>query len=144
MEYRSAFWDPHLARDKTTLENIQRKAARWIRQDYSSRSSITAILSELGLDELTKCRQDQRLTLIFKIMHKLVAVGQDDFNLQRADSQTRASHSFKLRQQPSSTTGLLHSFINKTTPEWNCLPAHMAEAGTLENFKCQLSASREV
>ena len=60
--------------------------------DYSSRFSVTAILSELGLDELTKRRQDQRLTLMFKIMHKLVAVGQDDFNLQRADSRTRASH----------------------------------------------------
>ena len=144
MEYSSALWDPHLAKDKTTLENIQRRAARWIRQDYSSRSSVTAILSELGLDELTKRRQEQRLTLMIKIMHKLVAVGQDDFNLQRADSRTRASHSFKLRQQPSSTTELLHSFINKTTPEWNRLPAHMAEAGTLENFKSQLSASRAV
>ena len=50
MEYSSALWDPHLAKYKTTLENIQRRAARWIRHDYSSRSSVTAILSELGLD----------------------------------------------------------------------------------------------
>ena len=81
---------------------------------------------------------------MFKIMHKLVAVGQNDFNLQRADSRTRASHSLKLRQQPSSTTELLHSFINKTTPEWNRLGAHMAEADTLDDFKSQLSASRAV
>ena len=81
---------------------------------------------------------------MFKIMHKLVPVGQDDFNLQRADSRARASHSLKLRQQPSSTTEFLHSFINKTTPEWDRLGAHMAEAGTLENFKIQLSTSRAV
>ena len=47
LEYSLALWDPHLAKHKTTLENIQR-AARWIRQDYSPRSSVTAILSELG------------------------------------------------------------------------------------------------
>ena len=140
MEYSSALWDPHLTKDQTTLENIQRRAARWIRQDYSSWSRVTAILSELGLNELTKPRQAQRLTIMFKIMHKLVAVGLD-FNLQWADSRTSASHSLKLKQQPSSTTELLHSFINKITPEWNQLPAHMAEASTLENFKSQLSAS---
>ena len=138
----SALWDPHLAKDKTILENIQRRAARWIKQDYSSRSSVTAI-SELGLDELTKRRQDQRLTLMFKVIHKLVTVGQDDFNPQQAYSRIRASHSLKLRQ-PSSITELLQSFINKTTPEWNHLPAHMAEAGTLGKFKSQLSASRAV
>ena len=44
MENSSALWDPHLAKDKAILENIQRRAARWIRQEYSSWSSVTAIL----------------------------------------------------------------------------------------------------
>ena len=96
------------------------------------------------MSELSKRRQDQRLTLMFKIMHGLVAVGPDDFGLEPADSRTRASHSLKLKQQRSSTTELLHSFPNKTIPAWNRLPAHMAEAGTLDSFKSQLSASRAV
>ena len=78
---------------------------------------------------------------MFKIMHKLGAVGPDDFIFQQADMRTRASHSLKLRQQLSSTAELLHSFIKKTTVKWNRLPANMAEAGTLENFKSQLSVS---
>ena len=69
-----------------------------------------AIFSELGLDELTKRRQDQLLTLMFKM---IVSVGPEDFILESADLWTRAPHSLKL----SSTTDLLYSFINKTTPE---------------------------
>ena len=104
VEYNYALWDSHLAKDKTVLKHIQRRTARWIKQEYSSRSGVTVILCELGLNEMTTRRQDQRLTLMFKIMHKLVAVGPDDLNLQRADSRTRASNSLKLRQQPGSTT----------------------------------------
>ena len=143
VEYSSTLWDPHLAKYNNTLENIYIRAARLIKQDYSSWSSVTALLFEQGLDELTKHRQKQHLTLMFTLMHNLVAVGLDDYHLQWADSPTRASHSLELRQQSSSTTEL-NFIVNKNTPEWNCLPSHMTETGTLENFKSQPSAQRAV
>ena len=33
LEYASAIWDPHLVKHKNLLDNVQRKAARWITSD---------------------------------------------------------------------------------------------------------------
>ena len=144
MEYSSAIWDPYLAKDKSMLEAIQRRAARWITKDYSSSASVTSMLKDLGLEELSQRRQDQRLILMYKIVHELVAVNTEDLGLMAADSRTRASHSYKLRQSPSLTSELRYSFAIRTTPEWNNLPALVAEADSLGIFKSQLSAMRTV
>ena len=32
LEYASTIWDPHLVKHKNLLENVQRKAGRWINQ----------------------------------------------------------------------------------------------------------------
>ena len=50
MEYSASIWDPHLVKDKNMLEAIQRKAARWIRGDFDSRASVTAMMKDLGLE----------------------------------------------------------------------------------------------
>ena len=42
LEYSATIWDPHLAKDKGVLEAVQRRAARWIQGNYSSRSSVNA------------------------------------------------------------------------------------------------------
>ena len=96
---------------------------------------------DLGLDPLKERRKNARLTLMYKIVHGLVAVSVDDIGLEWADTRTRASHQFKLKQQRSKTDEYRHSFAIATVNEWNNLPACMAEAGTLDNFKCQLTSA---
>ncbi len=144
LEYNATIWDPHLAKDKGVLEAVQHRAARWIQGKYSLRSSVNAMLEDLGLDTLVERRQQQHLTLMYKIVHGTVALTPADLGLLPADNRTRSTHIHKLRHQRSTTKELLHSFIPRTITEWNRLPAFLAEAGSLETFKSQLSAPRAV
>ena len=47
LEYSSSVWDPHLRKDIHHLEMVQRRAARFIKRDYSYESSVTQMLKDL-------------------------------------------------------------------------------------------------
>lgn len=139
LEYSSPVWDPHLRKDVDAVERVQRRAARWISQDYDTRSSVTSMLSDLGLEELEKRRQDARVILMYKIIHGHVAVIPEDLNIEMADARTRASHMFKLKLPYCKTTESRQSFVARTVPTWNRLPASVAEAGSVQACKSQLA-----
>ncbi len=124
-------------REYSKLYSVEQQL-RWIQRNYSSRSSINAILEDLGLGTLEERRQQQHLTLMYKILHGTVALTPADLGLLPAENRTRTTHIHKLRHQGSTTKELLHSFIPRTITEWNRLPASLAEAGSLESFKSQL------
>jgi len=49
MEYASTVWDPHLSKDKDSMERVervQRRAARWITSSYDQTTSVTALVSK--------------------------------------------------------------------------------------------------
>ena len=58
---------------------IQRMAARWIINNFDYRSSVTAILQNLGWRTLEQRRVDARLWLFYKIVYGLVAVPLTDY-----------------------------------------------------------------
>ena len=47
VEYASVIWFPHTTCDITTLEALQRKAARFAYNDFLSYSSVTAMMNNL-------------------------------------------------------------------------------------------------
>ncbi len=96
VEYSSFAWNPHLGKDKDTLKRIQRRAACWINQDYTTTSSVTEMLGALGLETLADCRRSARLTMMYKIIHGYVGLTPEEMGLQVSSFRTRASHSWKL------------------------------------------------
>ena len=70
MEYACAIWDPHLQKDKTDLEKLQRRAARWVSGDWDPRShrSVTAMLRKLNWPTLEARRERARLALMYKVV----------------------------------------------------------------------------
>ena len=66
LEYGAPIWDPytHILIDK--LESIQRRAVRFIMNDYSRYSSVTDVMSELGIEPLILRRKIARLTNFLK------------------------------------------------------------------------------
>ena len=48
LEYSSSVWDPHLRKDIHQLEMVQRRAARFIKRDYSYDSSESHTLFRAG------------------------------------------------------------------------------------------------
>jgi len=47
VEYASVIWSPYTTSDITALEAVQRKAARFVCNDFSSYSSVTAMMNNL-------------------------------------------------------------------------------------------------
>ena len=71
LEYSSTVWDPHYGQDIKQIEMIQRRAARFVKNDYGKYSSVTQMMSELNWKSLQDRRRDSRLVLLYKIINEL-------------------------------------------------------------------------
>ena len=137
LEYCAAIWDPHLEKDTQQLEAIQRRAARFVVQDFSRYSSVQSYLNDLKWAPLKDRRRDIRLTFLFKIVTGRVAV-QAEGTLLPADSRTRHRHKHKYRHLPATCNQSLNSFFVKTIPDWNSLPEACITADTVTAFQSRL------
>ena len=101
-------------------------------------SSVTQMLHDLGWRDLSDCRRDLRLALLYKVVTGHVAVGPDQIGLVAADNRTKANHRFKFRAIGASSSGLCSSFAARTVGDWNQLPAVVVEQKSPAAFKNQL------
>ena len=62
LEYGSV-WDPHLLKHIYSIDQVQRRAARWVLHDYSWYSSVTSMQQELNWPTLQQRCQRNRLVL---------------------------------------------------------------------------------
>ena len=139
MEYSASVWDPYKREDINTLEKVNRRAARVVfRKSFRQQGvSPTSLLQRLGWDTLEKRRQDQRLTMMYKIYHGLVAV--PPTRLHKRTRQLRGHNlTFQVATATCDTTKF--TFYCRTIPQWNALPHTTAEAPTLNIFRSQLLA----
>ena len=56
LEYATV-WDPLLLKHIYSIDQVQRRAARWILHNYSCYSSVTSMQQELNWPTLQQCRQ---------------------------------------------------------------------------------------
>jgi len=139
MEYCGAIWDPVTKRDVDKLERVQRQSARWAKGARGV-VSVTGIMRELGWKELAERRRDQRLVMMYKILHSDMAVPHDAVSITR--TQRSRSHSMALVRPRGSYTAspLWICTMFRSIKDWNQLPAMVAEAGTLDTFKSRLAS----
>ena len=139
LEYSASVWDPYLQRDINELEKVQRRACRFVNNDYDYEHSVTGMMKQLGWPPLSDRRREIRLTLMYKIVHELVAISTNEI-LTQADSRTRSVHSKELtfKHIPASTLVYSNSFFPKTIREWNPLPDDTVQAKTVPTFKQRL------
>ena len=142
LEYASPIWDPHLEKHKASLEGVQRRAARWICNDYRRDASVTNMLQSLSLNTLEERRQQARLTLLYKILNGVVAVPPEELGIHRNPRATRGlATKTKLLVPRCNTTIKASHFVSRTIPQWNQLPDTTTAADTVFRFKGQLSGS---
>jgi len=74
----SAAWDPNLAKDVDQLECVQRRAARFVMNDYRRTTSVISLLNQLEWSPLPVRRRNSRLVAFYKAVNNLspVPVGQ--------------------------------------------------------------------
>ena len=137
LEYCASIWDPHFAKDNDKLERVNRRAARFVFNDYHWRSSVTSMLHDLSWQDLASRRRDIRLALFYKIVHHLVTVPTDDI-LTKADSRLRAHHKYKLQTIRTNSDAYKFSFFPRTLIEWNNLPQDITKAPSINSFKQRL------
>ena len=134
LEYAAAVWDPYTKEKQEQLEMVQRRAARYVCNNYSREASVTEMLQGLRWRSLLQRRTDIRLVLFYKCLHGLVALD----IISDLISQTRTSrHRNSISFFPSinSKDYLQQSFLPWTVIEWNSLPASIVLSPTIDSFK---------
>ena len=138
LEYAAAVWDPYTKENKQKIEMVQRRAARYVCNDYSRESSVTAMLSLLGWRTLEQRRADIRLTLFYKIVNGLVAIDYSMY-LNPITRKSRHHHPQAYLIPAETQLYIQQSYLPRTIVQWNRLPANIAMATTLDAFKSGVS-----
>lgn len=140
LEYASTVWDPTSQNKIKALENVQRRAARFVTKDYTSRTPgcVTYMVNSLGWQSLEQRRKNSRLYMLYKIQHNLVDINRNLY-IRSNDSRTRGPH--KLFQERTTNTIYRNSFFLRTVVDWNHLPVAAAAATSIEEFRANLGVS---
>ena len=108
LEYSCPVWDPYRQGDVDKLNKIHRAAARFVTNHYQRKSSVAALIQDLGWTDLQTRRKNFRLTSLYKILNGIVAVPVSDLS-NPADERTRGRHK--------------QSFVTlELTPRWDKIP----------------------
>jgi len=71
LEYASGAWDPHTAKNVNSLEMVQRRAARFVKNDYRCTTSASSLIDGLGWSTLSNRRKLSRLCSFYKAYNRL-------------------------------------------------------------------------
>ena len=140
LEYAFSVWDPYTQGNIDQLEDVQRRAARFVLSDYDYMSSVTEMITKLSWDSLQVRRQAYRLATFYKIHYGLVALGAAQLGMQRQQRASRHTHSLTYEVPLSRTNYHMYSFVPRTTRNWNNLPDAIVRAYTIDHFRNNLWA----
>lgn len=159
LEYASIVWDPHLQRDIDKLEQVQRRAARFISGDYTSREPgcVTNMLKDLDIPPLQDRRKMARLTFFYKVTEGLVpAMLKDtyltpirgkriirpkkfkDYVSTNIVTNQAVNHNKCFQTFQCKSSEYKNSYFPKTVIDWNNLPEQVVCAETVQSFKTAL------
>ena len=108
-EYASSVWSPYTKEIIEKIEMVQRRAARWLTNDYSPYSSVSNMLSNLGWRLLENRCDDARLITFYKVVHGLVGSPVPSY-FEQPKRYTRHMHPLSLRQIHTSVCYYKYSF----------------------------------
>ena len=143
LEYASEVWDPQRRQyaSSNTLENklesVQRRAIRYVFNDYRSSTSVTQLQNQLGWQTLQQRRMQSRLVLLYKATHNLVALPLHHY-ITKHTIPTRG-HPLRYNTLTCRTNTFSSSFFPRTIKEWNTLPNHIVSQQTVNGFKSELA-----
>ena len=132
LEYSSTVWDPHQSSDIHNLEQVQRRAARFVHHNYTERTPgcVSNMVQSLGWESLQHRRYIDRLSMLFRVQHGLVDVTTDYIQLN--DTRTRGSQ--RLRQLNATKDVYKYSFYPRTICDWIQLPTTVTMSRLFRNL----------
>ena len=154
LEYCSAVWSPHTLNNKQQLQAVQRRAARSVMNDWSTRrhtdppvpkgstkGSPTAMQQFLKWDTLEERRAKSRVIMFYKIVHQLVDI---PVYLLIPNLRSTRSHKQMYHVLAHTVKAYQYSFFPSSILLWNSLPPTLVEAPSVDALKARLSSARLV
>ena len=115
------------------LEQVQKKAARWIESNWDYKSSASNIVQSLGLNSLAVRREIACLKLLHSIYYNKKFLP-DSVTPKRARCTDTRFNPIIGRVQAYS-----NSFVPLTTQQWNALPANIVNIDCFVKFSEKLN-----
>lgn len=142
LEYASTIWDPTNQNKINAIENVQKRAARFVHNNYADRTPgcVTKMVSSLEWEKLADRRKKNRLCMLYKIQHGEVDIDKDQYLIPN-DNRTRGKDRFFQERTKNNSYG--QSFFPRTIRDWNQLPTQTTSASTVEGFRAALKARSE-
>jgi len=139
LEYCTAAWSPHYAKDRKLLERVQRRFTCMVPElrnlPYDER------LDCLNLWSLEERRVRADFIEVYKIVHGHSPTAFEDFFEFDKSGRTRG-HSFKLRKQRCQLDLRLHFFSERVITLWNKLDEQTVGSTSLNYCKSNLTRLR--
>ena len=135
-EYSSSVWDPYTKKNTHLLESVQKRAARFITNDYKSRTPgcATQMVKDIELNSLANRRMIRRLCIFHQA--RLGHLSLPIVNLlQPIRRQTRHLTTDSYNTISTSKDCYKFSFLPRTIRDWNSLPYNISSIIEPETFK---------
>ena len=137
IEYACTVWSPYHQQNVLKLETVQRRAARFVTNNYNRTASVTEMLHQLQWDTLEARQNNLCVILLYKVINKLVDIFSEE-QLLLTNSVTRG-HPLRSLQPPTKIDAYKYSFFLSAIRIWNSLPSDIVKAETLDLFKSGLN-----
>ena len=136
LEYAAAAWNPHTTKDVTSLEAIQRQAARFTTCEYGRTTSVTALLQDLGWDTQEKRRLLAQVSMFHKIHHGVVDIPfPPEVTTTSARTMRTRGHALAYHQIQPRVLAYQYSFFPRMIIVWNQLPASTVSVPSNKAFQ---------
>ena len=141
LEYSSSVWDPHTVNSINTLESVQRRAARFCLNDFTSRSpgAVTNMMKKLGWQSLATRRRTRRLIIFYKAIngHLSIPISNLTSPVKRPSRHTNTRARITLAAIKDCYK---FSYLPRTIREWNNLPEAIVNINDNEKFQAAVKA----
>ena len=139
LEYSSAAWDPYTQGLIYRIEGVQRRAARFVCNDFRSRSEgcVSEMINQLQWPSLETRRRVHRVTVLqqARLGHLSMPVHELLHPVRRL---SRHVHSQAYAVPAANKNCYKFSYIPRTIVDWNSLPDHIVNIDTIDRFKVSL------
>ena len=141
LEYAAVVWSPHLKKDITKLERIQRAATKMVSElkdlTYEER------LKEMELPTLQVRRERGDLITMYKVVNGIEKIDKQDLVLlKEEDNERTRGHSKRIRKSQCLRNIKKYSFPHRTVDIWNGLNEETVTAASVHKFKEMLDKYR--
>ena len=139
LDYAATIWAPHTQKDIMALEKVQRNTARFVYNNYSHYASVSEMLRCLNWSTLAQGRNEQKLTMMYKIVHQLVDIQASSYLIPATTIEYTRGHHMRFTQPFTRIDSYLYSFFPSSIKLWNALPNHILNSTNIEQFKQRIA-----